>query len=164
MINNNHWRSHLDSTLLGAYSLYNDSTDKFDEVDVQIVRLTHENHNLGASGNRKCHVMYVSGFKKPMQLKSEISSAISEALGTPNTNKWVGCTITLYVKKVKFGREVVDAIRAKKSNAAQDYSAALARVNACKTLAELQTVFMSLTPNEKTYCNNAKDELKKKLS
>lgn len=161
-----HWRDHLDSTLLGAYSLFDDATDGFKEVDCVVIRTSREDHNLGASGKKNIHVAHTNFSKKPMQLKVSISSVIAEIAGTNNPDKWVNVPITLFVKKEKVKGEIVDALRVKRQKVVQqkDYAPCNAKLRACTSLADLQVVFMALLPDEKTACNAAKEEMKVKLT
>ncbi len=141
-----HWRDHLNSTLLGAYSLYDDTTDRFKSVEGVILRCTHEKHLLGASGTRDCFVAYTSlDARKPMKINVTIAKEIALAAGSKNPDKWVNVPITFYVDENVNSKEgKVEALRCKpRSVAPVDYSAQITQLENCKTIEELGAVWTS---------------------
>ena len=162
-----HWRDHLNSTLLGAYSLYDGETDKFKQIDGFIVRVCHEQHLLGASGKRDCFVAYTSlDQKKPMKINVTIANAIGLAAKTRNPDKWINVPVTFFVdEKVNTKDGVVEALRLKGRIVQQqvDYTAQITQLRSCKTIAELQTVYTS-AGFPQTALVSIKDEMKTKLS
>ena len=162
-----HWRDHLNSTLLGAYSLYDDATDGFKEIDGYIIKTAREKHNLGATGVKDCFVAYTSlDPKKPMKINVNIANAIAIAAGTKNPDRWLNIPVTFYVdRNVKCKEGITEAIRCRKNNkAAQvDYSNEEAMLRACKTLDELATCYKQ--PGFPQFpLQKLKDELKTKLA
>ena len=160
-----HWKDHLNSTLLGAYSLFDDQTEGWKEVNGTILKCCHEDHILGGSGKKNIHVAHTS-LGKPMKLNSTISTAIQMITGSKNPAKWVNVPVTFYVDpNVKFGRTTVEAIRVKPQKAIPkpDYSKQIACLTASKTLDELKDNYLSLTPVEQRDLAYKKDELKDKL-
>ena len=159
-----HWRDHLNSSLIGAYTLYDDKTDGFKEVDGFIIRTCHEKHNLGASGFKDCFVAYTSlDDKKPMKINVTIANAISNAAGTRNPDKWVNIPVTFFVDQNVNSKEgKVEAIRCRKNNkVVVDYSLQIAKLRACTTIEELGKAWIE--------CGNiaiasVKDEMKAKLT
>lgn len=108
-----HWKEHLDSTLLGAYSLFDDATEGWKEINGIVLSCCHEFHTLGGSGMRKCHVGKTN-LGKPIKLNTTISNELEKITGSKNPDKWVNVPVTFYVDtKVKFGKGIVDAIRIK---------------------------------------------------
>ena len=162
-----HWRDHLNSSLLGAYSLYDDKNDGFKEIDGMILRTSHEEHNLGASGKQKCFVAYTSlDNKKPMKINVTIANAIALAAGSKNPDKWVNVPVTFFVdQKVKTKDGITEAIRCRKNNKAAtvDYSAEEQMLKDCKTLEELASVYTQ-EGFPRTPLLGLKDQLKKKLT
>ena len=108
-----HWRDHLDSPLLGAYSLFDDATEKFKQIDGFILRCADEMHILGASGKRKCLVAYTSlSNDKPMKINVTIASKLAAGTGSQNPDKWVNVPVTFFVdEKVNSKDGVVAALR-----------------------------------------------------
>jgi len=140
-----HWKDHLDSKLLGAYSLFDDETEGWKEIDGLILRTAHEDHILGASGKQNIHVAHTN-LGKPIKLNSTISEAIAAITGMKNPAKWVNVPVTFYVDtNVKFGKGKVEAIRVKARKHAPkvDYSAFEAMINECATLEQLGAVWTS---------------------
>ena len=159
-----HWRDHLDSSLLGAHSLFDDATEGFKRIDGYILRCTDEEHLLGASGKRKCFVAYTSlDARKPMKINVTIGNEIAIAAKSKNPAKWVNVPVTFFVdEKVKTKDGVVPALRVKaRIEQAIDYTANIAALRACKTMDELIAAW-------KTYghqsLNAVKEEMKLKLS
>ena len=162
-----HWRDHLDSTLLGAYSLYDDKTEGLKEIDGLIIKTAHEMHNLGASGNKKCFVAYTSlDPKKPMKINVTIASAIALAAGSKNPEKWINIPVTFFVDtKVKCKEGLTEALRCRKNNKSviKDYSNEEQMLRNCKTLEELAACYSS-EGFPRLPLQKLKDELKSKLT
>lgn len=159
-----HWRDHLDSKLLGAYSLYDDETDKFKRVDGYIVKCCDEEHILGASGKKKCFVAYTSlDNKKPMKLNVTISNEIALAAKSHNPAKWVNVPVTFYVdENVRSKDGIVAALRVKsRIDKSVDYSEQIAELRACATLDQLIEVWQRVGNQAIAH---VKDEMKIKLS
>lgn len=108
-----HWKDHLNSTLLGAYSLFDDATEGWKEVNGIITGCCTEYHVLGASGNTKCHVGKTN-LGKPIKLNNTICKVLEQITGSKNPAKWVQVPVTFYVDtNVKFGKTTTEAIRIK---------------------------------------------------
>jgi hypothetical protein len=159
-----HWRDHLNSSLLGAYSLYDDATDRFKQIDGFILRCTHEEHLLGASGKRDCFVAYTSiDPKKPMKINVTIAFTLEIAAGSRNPDKWVNIPVTFFVdERVKTKEGIVAALRVKR-RIAPDYSKEIESIKSCTTIEQLQAVYFGLTKDAQLACVQAKDEMKLKL-
>lgn len=162
-----HWRDHLNSTLIGAYSLYDDQTDGFKEIEGKILRTAHERHNLGASGVQDCFVAYTTlDAKKPMKINVTIANAIALAAGTRNPDKWINVPVCFYVdKNVKSKAGTTEAIRCRKSTKTShiDYSNEESMLRNCKTLEELQKAYTQ-EGFPRTALEHIKNEMKTKLS
>lgn len=162
-----HWRDHLDSSLLGAYSLFDDKTEGFKVIDGMILRTAQEEHNLGASGKQKCFVAYTTlDNKKPMKINVTIASAIALAAGSKNPEKWVNIPVTFYVdQNVKSKAGTTEALRCRKNNKAVkvDYSVEEQMLKDCKTLEELAAVYTQ-EGFPRNQLLSLKDQLKKKLT
>lgn len=109
----NHWRNEIDSPLLGAYSL-SDGNEGFVEMNGVITHTGKADFIMGASGKQKVFIGYTN-IGKPIKLNATISKAMTAISGTSNPTKWVNIPVCFYVDKhVKFGKELVEAIRIKK--------------------------------------------------
>ena len=160
-----HWRDHLNSTLLGAYSLWSDEADAFVEKQGKILHVAHEDHNMGRAGVQNCFVAYTTLHKtKPIKVNVTIANAIEQASGQKNPEKWNGTDVIFYVDlNVKSKEGTKEALRVKKMPYGKpDYSGQEARLKACTTLAELQEVFLS-DGFPRIALTQLKDELKTKL-
>lgn len=158
-----HWRDHLDSPLLGAYSLFDDATDKFKTVDGYILRCVDEMHILGASGKKKCFVAYTSlDQRKPMKINVTIANQIALGAKSQNPEKWVNVPVTFYVdEKVNSKDGIVAAIRVRaREEKAPDYTKQIAELRACTTLEELVAAWGRIG-NQSIAA--IKDEMKAKL-
>ena len=141
-----HWKDHLDSSLLGAYSLFDDATEGWREVDGTILRCCKEEHILGGSGKKKIYVAHTS-MGKPMKLNVAISEKIEEITGSKNPDKWINVPVTFWVDtKVKFGTKMVDAIRIKAQVSApkNDWTEQIEHLKTLKTVQELQDAYFAL--------------------
>jgi hypothetical protein len=158
-----HWRDHLDSPLMGAYSLYDGETDDFKSVEGYILRCTDEIHNLGASGKKKCFVAYTSIDTKPMKINVKIANEIALGAKSQNPEKWVNVPVTFYVDKNVSSKDgIVAAIRVKhRIEKAPDYTAEIAELRACKTIDQLAEVWKRVGNQS---ISSVKDEMKSKLA
>ena len=132
-----------------------------------ILRTCHEEHNLGASGRKKCFVAYTTlDKKKPMKINVTIANAIALAAGTKNPDKWVNIPVTFFVDtKVKSKDGIVEALRCRKNNkvAQIDYSTEIAMLQNCKTLDELKAVYTQPGFPQAAMAK-IKDEMKEKIT
>ncbi len=159
-----HWRDHLDSPLLGAYSLFDDATEKFKTIDGYIVRCADEEHLLGASGKRKCLVAYTSlDARKPMKVNVTIANQIALGAKSQNPAKWVNVPVTFFVdERVKTKEGIVAALRVKaREEKAPDYTAQIAELRACTTIEQLVDTWKRVG-NQSIAA--IKDEMKAKLT
>lgn len=159
-----HWKDHLNSDLLGAYSLFDDATEGFKEVNGMITKTAHEDHVLGASGKQKVFVAHTT-LGKPLRLNNTMCNQIAVIAKTKNPAKWINVPVTFYVDtNVKLGRDTVDAIRIKAQNPVKkDFSAEEKRLRDCKTIEELAEVFKSDGFPQRELLS-IKDEMKNKLT
>ena len=160
-----HWKDHLNSTLLGAYSLFDDATEGFKEIDGVIINTAHEDHILGGSGKQKVFVARTS-LGKPLRLNNVMSNQIALISGSKNPAKWLNIPVTFYVdEKVKLGRDTVEAIRVKaRVKVVRDYAIEKQHLQACTTLEELQTAYLSIDRSAQQALVLLKDEMKAKLT
>jgi len=108
---------------------------------------------------------------KPIILNATNRKTLKKVTGTEYIEDMIGKKIQLTTKKVKAFGEVHDAIRIVATTPSDvsakpvDVTSCIAKLQACKTLAELQTTWTSLTTNEQatTEIIAEKDKLKTTL-
>lgn len=101
-----HWKSMTDTTWLYAFDL--GGKDR----NVQIDRV--ESGMLVGSGGRKTKkpCVYFKGVEKPLALNATNAKTIVSIAGSPDTDRWIGQWVTLYVTQVNApDGTLVDAIR-----------------------------------------------------
>ena len=159
-----HWKDHLNSDLLGAYSLFDDATEGFKEVNGIITRTAHEDHVLGASGKQKVFVAHTT-LGKPLRLNNTMCNQIAVIAKTKNPAKWINIPVTFYVDtNVKLGRETVEAIRIKaQKEVKKDFSNEEKKLRACTTIEELAAVYKSEGFPQRELLA-VKEEMKNKLT
>lgn len=160
-----HWRDHLDSPLLGAYSLFDDATEKFKTIDGFILRCADEMHILGASGKRKCLVAYTSLSKeKPMKINVTIASKLAAGTGSQNPEKWVNVPVTFYVdERVSSKDGIVAALRVRFRNLAPQKTLEQAK-KAFDLVASRETFVAAMVEYKEFMQNSEILELCKKLA
>ena len=163
-----HWRDHLNSPLLGAYSLFDDETEGWKEVDGTIIRCCKEEHILGASGKQMILVAYTSlSNRKPMKINVTISKVIQRIAKSMNPDKWVNIPVTFYVDtnvKSKLGTSEAIRVKPRVQRQQADYSKQNASLRACTTLDELKVAYSALNGIEQGATVAVKDEMKVKLT
>jgi len=139
-----HWREHLGSPLLGAYSLYDDAKDDFIEKDGIITHCGKADFMLGESGKQNCLVAYTN-LGKPLKINVTIADTLQSITGKRNPDKWVNVPVTFYVDRKVKGKKgaTVEAIRVKqcRNNQAIANAENEAKLRNCKTLEELKAVY-----------------------
>lgn len=101
-----HFKSFTDTTMLYAFDLQGK------ERHVQIDRVT--GGELIGEGGRKTKkpMAYFRGIERPLALNATNCKTIAAITGSPDTDKWIGQWVTLYVSQVQSPKgETVDAIR-----------------------------------------------------
>ena len=160
-----HWKEHLNSTLLGAYSCYDEATEGFKEIQGVIMDTAMEDHILGASGKKRIFVAHTS-LGKPLKINNSIASQIAIVAKTQNAAKWINIPVTFFVdEKVKFGGQTVAAIRVKAPKIAQqiDYSVFILQLENCKDLNELKAVYSGFEKSIQVATVQTKDKMKGQL-
>jgi len=164
-----HFKKLRNPNYLGAWDLMDDN-GKTTNVVLTIKEVKKEMVFDGKGGSEECVVVHFTE-KKPMVMNATNLKTVSKVLESPFIEDWNGKQIELTTKKIKAFGEMHDALRivATKPNATPaqpvNVTAIKVKLNACKTLAELQTSWGLLTGAEQ---NNAevislKDQLKTTL-
>ena len=109
-----HYKKHIASTYIGSHDFMKpDGTfaDAVVEIDGVFKR---EIYNPGKKQHEDRLVASLKGKEKCFILNSTNCKAIEQISGQVMADKWVGAKIKLVVRKVKVGREQVDALRVEK--------------------------------------------------
>lgn len=158
-----HWRSQVNPDYLGAYAIPPNGS-----LIVTIKSLSKEMVTSPTGEKKECLVIHFVENYKPMVCNRTNGKNITKALKTPYIQNWAGHKIELYSSKVKAYGEEVDGLRVRDMAPVAkvvDYKKAIEAINKSKTLDELKTFYMALTPEEQAHKEvvKAKDELKTKL-
>jgi hypothetical protein len=112
-----HFRTMLSSENFSAADLWSEQSQKYGEIVVEIVKVS-KGEVVGDKGRKKTMPMAQlrsakNGQVIPKQLGLNATNCrtLASLAGSPNTEKWHGLWINLYVTKVDVGRETADAIR-----------------------------------------------------
>lgn len=121
-----HWKKLTNPDYLGAYALENGKDI------VLTIGYVCEETVTGVGGKKDdCVVCHFSERGvKPMILNATNMKMITKILGTPYIEEWVGKRIQIGVEKVKYGGEIVDALRVRKFAPAEN-TAPLPKCEAC---------------------------------
>jgi hypothetical protein len=156
-----HWKQNFDYKYTGAYEL-----EEGQQKTVEIMK-TGKEEVTGSDGKKTlCFVAYFRNEKKPMVLNKTNCKIISKLYGN-DFEKWIGKKITIHSEQVKAFGSVVDALRVIMQQPKEkqiDASKAIEKLNGCRDLNQLQTVYLSLSPEEKTATLELKNELKIQLT
>lgn len=100
-----HWRKHYDTKYLGAWDLWSSKLDRYLEVTARIDAVS-DAEVIGEGGRRSTPIqLHLSGSKGPIPTPFILSKSNGTTLqvmsGSPIPAKWVGLTITIYVRKAK---------------------------------------------------------------
>ena len=146
-----HWREHIGSPLLGAYSLYDDATDSFIEKEGLILDVKKAEYVLGASGKKLISIANTT-LGKPLKINVTIAKVLAFITRSGSIEKWVNVPVIFYVdRNVNSKDGVVDAIRVKPAPPAVkvDYSLQEKMLRECKDIDSLTIVYTGFTPDQK---------------
>lgn len=159
-----HWKKLHDYNYLGAYMMPEDGTDIILTIkDVKQELVT------GTDGKKdKCTIItFTEANTKPLIANATNCKAIQKLTGSAFIEDWKGNKIQLYVAQVNAFGDVTDAIRIRDFKPAEDFdpAKAIAKLNAAKSLVELQAAYLALPKNEQAHpaVVTVKDDLKNKL-
>ena len=104
-----HYKSMTDPSYLGSWSLMNDDAITYREIALTITGTSEEKvFNKGEIGGVLTLHLKDS---LPMILNVVNRNTVVAITGSVMVENWVGKTITVYVEKVRLGRETVPALR-----------------------------------------------------
>lgn len=109
-----HYKRHIDKTYMGSHDLMKpDGSYATAVVEISAIH-KRKIYNPGKKTHEIRLVAALKGKEKMLILNSTNLKSIEQISGTVMSDKWVGTSMSLYVTKVKVGRETVDAIRIQK--------------------------------------------------
>ena len=107
-----HWKKHFDYRFLSGEEL----DDK--EITVKISKITTEEAFNGKE-KENVPVLHFEGKDKGVVLNKTNAKVISQVLGSPFIEEWIGKEITLYATEVQAFGQTVPAIRVKRTASAK---------------------------------------------
>lgn len=108
----------LNPDYLSAADLWDEKEERYREVIVQIDRVA-QGHVIGEQGRKKeMPFAHFAGKKKPLGLNATNCLTLKTITGSPNTERWLGTWIALFVIPTFVGGEERDAIRIRPKAAA----------------------------------------------
>lgn len=154
-----HWKKNFNYDYMGAYSL-----PEGKDVIVTIKALKKEQVKGPKGKKEECFVCYFSDSDKPMILNKTNCKTIEKLYGSPFIEDWGGKKIQLYSAKVDAFGESTEALRVRDfaPGVIIDTESAIAAMNKCQTLAELQKVYTGFQKNVQGHKDilKLKEELK----
>ena len=99
-----HWKNGFNPDFFGAWALNGE------DMTVTITGFGTEKVPNKSGKNEEKTVLYLKD-QKPLVLNVTNSKAIAALFKTPYLEDWVGGQITLYPTEVRFGADMVDAVR-----------------------------------------------------
>jgi hypothetical protein len=155
-----HWKQNFDYKFTGAYEL-----QPGEMKTLTIIKTGHAEVMNQQGKKETCFVAYFDGAnQKPMVLNKTNCKTIGKLYGDMIEN-WIGKQITIKSEKVKAFGEVVDALRIvpivpQKADIEKIISNEISMLRDCRTLNELQQVYLSLETKADPRTVKIKDELK----
>lgn len=106
MSSKTHWKSLQDNNYIGAYSL------EPNEDRILTIKIVKRETVTGVNGKKEdCTVAHFTEKEKPMILNRTNQKTIQKIYKTPYIEDWAGRKIQIYADMVKFGGELVEALR-----------------------------------------------------
>lgn len=157
-----HWKNNFDYQYLGGYSI------EGDDLELTIVEVKNEMVKGQSGRDESCMVIYFEEVDKGMICNKTNAKTITTVHGTPYIEEWPGKKILLGTEKVSAFGETTDALRIRqiKPKTKIDPSQAVATLKGALDLADLQSIWKSLSKAEqqdKTIINT-KNTMKNELN
>lgn len=156
-----HWKQNFNFKYTGAYEL------RQGETKTLTIKRTCNEEVMSTSGQKQmCFVAHFEGQSKPMVLNKTNCKTISK-LYTPIVENWIGKQIVVESQSVKAFGETVDALRVKATFPTQkkiDITIPKQILEACVSLNDLKSTYLSLSKEEQAATVQIKDAVKKRLS
>lgn len=161
MENKTHWKQLVNLDYIGAYSLNGqDLSVEITNVEVRRVK--------GEGGKEEdCTVADLKG-QKPMIINRTNAKSITKLYGSPFIEDWVGKIITIFPTTTKVAGDIVECVRIrpvvpKETTFDAEIKEEIQLLEGCKSLTELQSVYIKLKHRNDPKIVNIKDNLKKSL-
>lgn len=143
--NKTHWRKYDKTDFLGAVDL-----DEMTPSEITVVIKKVEWLEVKVRGVKGMH--RIAQFQqdiKPMIINVENGKVLQSFTNSKHLEDWVNIPVTIFIKEnVKFGTDTMDALRFRPNKPILkniDNTGAIKVLNACTTLAELQTEYLGLS-------------------
>lgn len=161
MAEKTHWKKLVNLDYIGAYSL-NGQDLKVEILKVEVKRVKGE-----AGKEEDCTVATLRG-QKPFIINRTNAKTITKIYDTPFIEDWSGKKITLFPTTTKVAGETVECLRirpiAPKSDTFDsEIKADITKLENCKSIAELQSVYVGLLHKNDLKVVAVKDQMKEKL-
>lgn len=149
---------------MGAYSM-DDGNGSYFEIPAVLKEIKQEEVADPTGTKKKCLIGYTDQ-PKPFILNATAQKVMTQAAKSRYVEDWAGVAITFYVAlNVRTPQGPVDALRIKARTVQKvDYSLQEKMLRECKTLPDLQMVYLSLTKDQQTGTWKVKEECKVKLT
>lgn len=138
-----HWKKVMNPKYLGSWSIQpgTEMIATIKEIKPEII--------VGEGGKKDGrNVAYFHEAIKPMVLNATNSKTIARLAGSPAVEKWLNMRIQIYVTTIidKISKEEIETLRIRDvaPRAEVDNSAAIATIQGCMSLADLQTTYTGL--------------------
>lgn len=158
--NKTHWKQNFDYRYTGAYELAPG------EEKMLTIKNIYKDEVQDTTGSKKmCLICSFVEAPKPMVLNKTNCKTL-EKLYSPFQEDWIGKKIIVAAAKVKAFGEFVEALRIKNTVPQDnkiDVTDVVTAINDCTSLDELQTLYMSFTPQIKALTIKQKDAKKASL-
>ena len=163
-----------ESNYVGSWDLWSDEQATYEQWNMTISHIVFKTNIKDIVGKKEAFIAYfVETNLKPMVLNVTNRKVLFQLTRNKNLNDWKNVPITVYVEEnIKSPQGLVDALRlkqqvltpeqAKANKAAYDKAIqdSLTKLDECKTLDELKTVYMGLANKNEHFITAKKDELK----
>ena len=157
-----HWKNNFDYQYLGGYSI------EGDDLELTIVEVKNEMVKGQSGRDESCMVIYFEEVDKGMICNKTNAKTITTVHGTPYIEEWPGKKILLGTEKVSAFGETTDALRIRqiKPKTKIDPSQAVATLKGALDLADLQSIWKSLSKAEQQDKKiiNTKNTMKNELN
>ena len=149
---------------MGAYSM-DDGNGSYFEIPAVIKEIKQEEVADPTGTKKKCLIGYTDQ-PKPFILNATAQKVMTQAAKSRYVEDWVGVAITFYVAlNVRTPQGPVDALRIKARTVQKvDYSLQEKMLRECKSLDDLQKIYLNLTKDQQNGTWKAKEECKVKLT
>jgi len=156
-----HYKRLMNTDYIGAYSL-----DEGKDLIVTISSVAQD-EVTGDGGKKESLIVAQLKDQKPFIINATNAKSITKVIGSPYIEDWSGKSVTLFVSTTRLGKDMVECLRVRDFAPKVDIDTkkAIKLLKTCKTLADLQKNYTSLSRAEQGADDvvKLKDELKGSL-